>query len=165
MKDWRKFAWLVGIFLVAYYIPLGNTKVTNAILESFRLLQWYAVNHALACVVPAMFIAGAISTFLSQASVMRYLGPNSNRTLAYGVASVSGTVLAVCSCSVLPMYAGIYAMGAGLGPASAFLYSGPALALLLAGPALSLPSILSSIESSGVKRPSYSARWWWSCLQ
>ena len=127
MKEWKKFAWLVGIFLVAYYIPLGNSKVSNAILESFRLLQWYAVNHTLACVVPAMFIAGSISTFLSQASVMHYLGPNSNRTLAYGVASVSGTVLAVCSCSVLPMFAGIYAMGAGLGPASAFLYSGPAI--------------------------------------
>jgi uncharacterized protein len=127
MKEWKKFAWLVGIFLIAYFIPLGNPKVSNAILESFRLLQWYAVNHTLACVVPAMFIAGAISTFMSQASVMRYLGPNSNRTLAYGVASVSGTVLAVCSCSVLPMFAGIYAMGAGLGPASAFLYSGPAI--------------------------------------
>lgn len=127
MKDWKKFAWLVGIFLVAYYIPLGNPKVTNAILESFRLLQWYAVNHTLACVVPAMFIAGAISTFLSQASVMRYLGPDSSRVLAYGVASVSGVVLAVCSCSVLPMFAGIYTMGAGIGPASAFLYSGPAI--------------------------------------
>jgi uncharacterized protein len=127
MKEWKKFIWLAGIFLIAYFLPLGNPKVTDAILESFRLLQWYAVNHTLACVVPAMFIAGAISTFLSQASVMRYLGPNSNRTLAYGVAAVSGTVLAVCSCSVLPMFAGIYAMGAGLGPASAFLYSGPAI--------------------------------------
>ncbi len=127
MKEWKKFAWLAGIFLVAYFLPLGNLKVTNAILEAFRLLQWYAVNHTLTCVVPAMFIAGAISTFLSQASVMRYLGPNSKRMLAYGVASVSGTVLAVCSCSVLPMFAGIYAMGAGLGPASAFLYSGPAI--------------------------------------
>ena len=127
MKEWKKFAWLVGIFIVAYVLPLGNPKVTGAILEAFRLLQWYAVNHTLACVVPAMFIAGAISTFLSQASVMRYLGPGSNKTLAYGVASVSGTVLAVCSCSVLPMFAGIYAMGAGLGPASAFLYSGPAI--------------------------------------
>jgi uncharacterized membrane protein YraQ (UPF0718 family) len=127
MKEWKKFTWLTGIFLVAYYLPLGNPKVTTAILEAFRLLQWYAVNHTLACVVPAMFIAGAISTFLSQASVMRYLGPGSNRLLAYGVASVSGTVLAVCSCSVLPMFAGIYAMGAGLGPASAFLYSGPAI--------------------------------------
>jgi len=130
MNDWKKFAWLAGIFLVAYFMPLGNPKVTNAILEAFRLLQWYAVNHTLACVVPAMFIAGAISTFLSQASVMRYLGPSSNRALAFGVASVSGTVLAVCSCSVLPMFAGIYAMGAGLGPASAFLYSGPAINVL-----------------------------------
>lgn len=130
MKEWKKFAWLVGIFIVAYVLPLGNPKVTGAILEAFRLLQWYAVNHTLACVVPAMFIAGAISTFLSQTSVMRYLGPNSNRVLAYGVASVSGIVLAVCSCSVLPMFAGIYAMGAGLGPASAFLYSGPAINIM-----------------------------------
>jgi uncharacterized membrane protein YraQ (UPF0718 family) len=127
MKQWKQLAWLVGIFLLAYYLPLGNPKVEHAILEAFRLLQWYAVNHTLTCVVPAMFIAGAIATFMSQASVMRYLGPRSNRMLAYGVASVSGTVLAVCSCSVLPMFAGIYAMGAGLGPASAFLYSGPAI--------------------------------------
>jgi len=123
----KKFAWLVGIFLVAYFLPLGDQKVSGAILEAFRLLQWYAINHTLACVVPAMFIAGAISTFLSQASVMRYLGPDARRTTAYGVASVSGFVLAVCSCSVLPMFAGIYSMGAGLGPASAFLYSGPAI--------------------------------------
>ncbi len=127
MNDWKKSAWLVGIFLVAYFLPLGNPTVSNAVLEAFRLLQWYAIHHTLACVVPAMFIAGAISTFLSQTSVMRYLGPNANRTLAYGVASVGGIVLAVCSCSVLPMFAGIYAMGAGLGPASAFLYSGPAI--------------------------------------
>lgn len=127
MKEWKKFGWIVGIFLLAYFLPLGNLKVQNAILEAFRLLQWYAIHHTLACVVPAMFIAGAISTFLSQVSVMRYLGPKSNRTLAYGVASVSGIILAVCSCSVLPMFAGIYVMGAGLGPASAFLYSGPAI--------------------------------------
>ena len=127
MKDWRKFAWLVGIFLVAYFMPLGNAKVQSSILEAFRLLQWYAIHHTLACVVPAMFIAGAISTFLSKESVMRYLGPDSNRAMAYGVASVSGIILAVCSCSVLPMFAGIYVMGAGLGPASAFLYSGPAI--------------------------------------
>jgi len=127
VKDWKKMAALVAVFLAAYFLPLGSGTVTNAILEAFRLLQWYAVNHTLACVVPAMFIAGAISTFLSQASVMRYLGPKANRPLAYTVASVSGIVLAVCSCSVLPMFAGIYTMGAGLGPASAFLYSGPAI--------------------------------------
>ena len=127
MKDFKKLYWLVGIFIVMYFLPLGNPKITNAIFEAFKLLQWYVINHTLACVVPAMFIAGAISTFLSQASVMRYLGPDANRPLAYTVASVSGVILAVCSCSVLPMFAGIYTMGAGLGPASAFLYSGPAI--------------------------------------
>ena len=127
MTEWKKFAWLAGIFLVACFLPLGNDKVTSAILEAFRLLQWYAIHHTLACVVPAMFIAGAISTFLNQASVMKYLGPSAPRATAYGVASVAGMILAVCSCSVLPMFAGIYTMGAGLGPATAFLYSGPAI--------------------------------------
>ena len=129
-REWKIFAALVGIFVVAYALPLGNPKIQEAIQEAFRLLQWYARNHTLACVVPALFIAGAIITFLSQASVMRYLGPKSNPVLAYSVASVSGCVLAVCSCSVLPMFAGIYQLGAGLGPASAFLYSGPAINVL-----------------------------------
>jgi uncharacterized membrane protein YraQ (UPF0718 family) len=115
---------------VAYTLPLGNPRIQAAIQEAFRLLQWYARNHTLACVVPALFIAGAIITFLSKNSVMRYLGPNANPVLAYAVASVSGCVLAVCSCSVLPMFAGIYQLGAGLGPASAFLYSGPAINVL-----------------------------------
>jgi hypothetical protein len=129
-KQFKIFAAFLAIFLGAYYLPLSNPKVTAAILEAFKLLQWYARNHTLACVVPALFIAGGIMTFLSQASVMRYLGPNSNKVAAYTVASVSGTVLAVCSCSVLPMFAGIYRLGAGLGPASAFLYSGPAINIL-----------------------------------
>ena len=136
MKDWKKFAWLAGIFVVAYFIPLGNPKVTQSILEAFHLLQWYAVHHTLACVVPAMFIAGGISTFLSQGAVMRHLGAGANPVKAYAVASVAGIVLAVCSCSVLPMFAGIYGAGAGLGPASAFLYSGPAInvmAIFLSG--------------------------------
>lgn len=126
-KEVRKLAILVGIFLFAYYVPLGGPKFSAALMESFRLLQWYARNHTLPCVVPAMFIAGAIATFLSQTSVMNHLGPRSNKAVAYGVASVSGCILAVCSCSVLPMFAGIYTMGAGLGPACSFLYSGPAI--------------------------------------
>ncbi len=126
-KELQKLAALIGIFLFAYYVPLGSPKFNAALMESFRLLQWYARNHTLPCVVPAMFIAGAIATFLSQASVMNHLGPRSNKIVAYGVASVSGCILAVCSCSVLPMFAGIYMMGAGLGPACAFLYSGPAI--------------------------------------
>jgi len=129
-KQWKIFAALFGIFLVAYYLPLGNPRVEAAVLEAFKLLQWYARNHTLACVVPALFIAGGIITFLSQASVMRYLGPKTNKFAAYSVASVAGVVLAVCSCSVLPMFAGIYHLGAGLGPASAFLYSGPAINIL-----------------------------------
>jgi len=129
-REIKILATLVGIFLVAYFLPLGNTKIQEAILEAFRLLQWYARNHTLACVVPALFIAGAIITFLSQSSVMRYLGPRSNPILAYAVASVAGCVLAVCSCSVLPMFAGIYNLGAGLGPATAFLYSGPGINVL-----------------------------------
>ena len=129
-RELKIFAALVAIFLVAYFLPLGNPKIQAAIQESFRLLQWYARNHTLACIVPALFIAGAIITFLSQSSVMRYLGPKANPVLAYGVASVAGCVLAVCSCSVLPMFAGIYQLGAGLGPASAFLYSGPAINVL-----------------------------------
>ncbi len=130
MSQWKIAAAFVAIFLIAYFIPLADPKYSAAIVEAFKLLQWYARNHTLACVLPALFIAGGIITFLSQASVMRYLGPKSNKIAAYSVAAVAGTVLAVCSCSVLPMFAGIWKMGAGLGPASAFLYSGPAINIL-----------------------------------
>ena len=126
-KELKTFAVLAGIFVFFYFVPFDSASGRDAIGEAFDMLQWYVREHTLACVVPAMFIAGAIGTFLSQASVMRYLGPRSNRLLAYSVASVAGVILAVCSCSVLPMFAGIYAMGAGLGPGSAFLYSGPAI--------------------------------------
>jgi len=130
VREWKIAAAFVVIFLIAYFLPLADPKYSTAIVEAFKLLQWYARNHTLACVVPALFIAGGIITFLSQASVMRYLGPKANKIAAYSVASVAGTVLAVCSCSVLPMFAGIWKMGAGLGPASAFLYSGPAINIL-----------------------------------
>ncbi len=121
------FAALVGVFLFAYYVNFADTTVQSAVMEALFMLQWYARYHTLACVVPAMFIAGAIATFFSSAAVLRHLGPKANKVEAYSVASTSGTVLAVCSCSVLPMFAGIYRVGAGLGPASAFLYSGPAI--------------------------------------
>ncbi len=104
-------------------------------------VRWYAQEHVLLCLIPAFFIAGAIAVFISQDSVMKYLGTNANKVLAYSVASVSGTILAVCSCTVLPLFAGIYRMGAGLGPATAFLYSGPAvnvLAIILTARALGL---------------------------
>jgi len=130
VSQWKIAAAFVAIFLIAYFLPLADPKYSAAIVEAFKLLQWYARNHTLACVLPALFIAGGIITFLSQASVMRFLGPKANQPIAYTVAAVSGTVLAVCSCSVLPMFAGIWKMGAGLGPASAFLYSGPAINIL-----------------------------------
>lgn len=121
---------IVAVFLGLYYLPVGWPRFDNAIMEALYLVKWYAREHVLLCLVPAFFIAGGIGVFVSQAAVMRYLGANAPKPLAYGVASVSGTVLAVCSCTVLPLFAGIWRMGAGLGPASAFLYSGPAINVL-----------------------------------
>lgn len=129
-REWKPAVLLAAAFAVCYWLPAGNPRFDNAVGEALRLVKWYAREHMLLCLVPAFFIAGAIGVFVSQASVMRYLGAGANKTLAYGVASVSGTVLAVCSCTVLPLFAGIYRMGAGLGPASAFLYAGPAINVL-----------------------------------
>lgn len=126
----KKLAVIIAVFLGCFYLPVGIRRFDNAVTESLHLLKWYAQEHVLLCLVPAFFIAGAISVFVSQASVMKYLGARANKVLAYGVASVSGTILAVCSCTVLPLFAGIYKMGAGLGPACAFLYSGPAINVL-----------------------------------
>ena len=130
MKDIYKFLILACAFVAAYFIPFDSVNVQKAILEAFYMIQDYAQKHVLLCLVPAFFIAGAISVFVSQAAVMKYLGPAAHKLLSYTVASVSGTVLAVCSCTVLPLFAGIYRMGAGIGPATAFLYSGPAINVL-----------------------------------
>jgi uncharacterized membrane protein YraQ (UPF0718 family) len=129
-KEWKALAAMSTVFLAFYYLPMGSDVFNNAVLESLRLAQWYAQEHVLLCLIPALFIAGAIAVFASQASVMKYLGAGANKVLAYGVASVSGSVLAVCSCTVLPLFAGIHRMGAGLGPAATFLYSGPAINVL-----------------------------------
>jgi hypothetical protein len=128
--EWKALAVGIGGFLAIFFLPIETARVQGAILEAFHLAKWYAQEHVLLCLIPAFFIAGAIGVFLSQASVMKYLGAKANKVLAYGVASVSGTLLAVCSCTVLPLFAGIYRMGAGLGPATAFLYSGPAINVL-----------------------------------
>ncbi|MCL4691345.1 MAG: permease [Candidatus Hydrogenedentes bacterium] len=129
-KEWKAVALVLGGFLLCFYLPIGSSRFDNALFEAFHLVKWYAREHVILCLVPAFFIAGAIAVFVSQASVMKYLGANAPKVLAYGVASVSGTVLAVCSCTVLPLFMGIYRMGAGLGPATAFLYSGPAINVL-----------------------------------
>ena len=128
--EWKKLALIVGVFLACFFLPVGNSRFDNAVGESLRLVRLYAREHVLLCLLPAFFIAGAIGVFISQASVIRYLGAKANKALAYGVASVSGSILAVCSCTVLPLFAGIYRMGAGLGPATAFLYAGPAINVL-----------------------------------
>ncbi len=121
---------LAGVFLAAFLIPFSAPRVPAAVQESVLMLSEYARQHVLLCLVPAFFIAGAITVFLNQQSVIRYLGPQANKWLAYSVASVSGTILAVCSCTVLPLFKGIYKKGAGLGPAVSFLYSGPAINVL-----------------------------------
>ena len=129
-NEWKSFLTIAIVFIACYYLPVGTARFDNAILEAFHLVKWYAQEHVLLCLVPAFFIAGAVGVFVSQASVMKYLGAKANKVLAYGVASVSGTILAVCSCTILPLFSGIYRMGAGLGPACAFLYSGPAINVL-----------------------------------
>jgi uncharacterized membrane protein YraQ (UPF0718 family) len=130
MSERRKFICVLAGFLVCFNLPIENLRFTNAVFESLALVKWYAREHVILCLVPAFFIAGAISVFVSQASVMKYFGAKANKFLSYGVASVSGTILAVCSCTVMPLFSGIYKRGAGLGPAIAFLYSGPAINVL-----------------------------------
>jgi len=155
--EWKPLAAILAIFLAFYYLPLGAPRFDAAVMESLELAKWYAREHVVLCLLPAFFIAGAIAVFVSQASVMKYLGADAPKLLAYGVASVSGTILAVCSCTVLPLFAGIYRMGAGLGPAIAFLYSGPAinvLAIILTatvlGPSLGIARAVGAILFAGV---------------
>jgi uncharacterized protein len=130
VKERTKLLVLLGAFALIYVLPIDSPRAQGALLEGFYLLQDYARRHVLLCLVPAFFIAGAIGQFVRQGAVMRYLGAGARRPVAYGVSSVAGSILAVCSCTVLPLFAGIYRRGAGLGPAIAFLYSGPAINVL-----------------------------------
>jgi uncharacterized membrane protein YraQ (UPF0718 family) len=130
MKERTKLTFIVLAFVAAYAVPWETPRIRQSGLEAFMMLQEYAREHVLTCLIPAFFIAGAIAVFVSQASVLKYFGAQAKKMLSYSVASVSGTVLAVCSCTVLPLFAGIYTRGAGIGPATAFLYSGPAINVL-----------------------------------
>jgi uncharacterized membrane protein YraQ (UPF0718 family) len=130
MKEIQKFLLLAAVFAVLFFTDFESVRVSASILEGFYMLSEYVRQHTLTCLIPALFIAGAISVLVSQASVIKYFGAEANRIAAYGVASVSGAVLAVCSCTILPLFAGIYKRGAGLGPAIAFVYSGPAINIL-----------------------------------
>jgi uncharacterized membrane protein YraQ (UPF0718 family) len=129
-KEWKSLVLTMAAFLGLFFFPAGIMRFQGPVMEALQLARWYAREHVILCLVPAFFIAGAITVFVRQSSIIKYIGPKAPKALAYGVASVSGSVLAVCSCTILPLFAGIYRMGAGLGPATAFLYAGPAVNIL-----------------------------------
>jgi len=129
-EEYKSFLWITGFFLFAYFLPIETETFRNAIVDAFALAKWYAQEHVLLCLVPAFFIAGVIAVFISQASIVKHFGAKAKKWKAYLIASVSGTILAVCSCTVLPLFSSIHKRGAGLGPAIAFLYSGPAINIL-----------------------------------
>ncbi|MBN1543247.1 permease [candidate division KSB1 bacterium] len=154
-NEWKKLLWMAGLFLVAYFLPVGKERFDQSVHEALALAKWYAREHVILCLIPAFFIAGVISVFVSQASVIKYLGAQAKKWVAYAVASVSGTILAVCSCTVLPLFASIYKRGAGLGPAVAFLYSGPAINILaiiltarILGPDLGIARVVGAVSFS-----------------
>jgi uncharacterized membrane protein YraQ (UPF0718 family) len=155
VKDLKKLLIFVAMFLLVYFLPFDRLNLQRAIIEAFLMVQEYAREHVLFCLIPAFFIAGAISIFISKEAVTKYFGARANKVLAYGVASVSGSILAVCSCTVLPMFAGIYTRGAGIGPATAFLYAGPAINILaiiltarVLGPELGMARAIGAIAFS-----------------
>lgn len=129
-KELKILGWIIVIFAAAFFMPIESARFTTAIDATFDLVKWYAREHVVLCLLPAFFIAGVISIFVSQGAVLRYFGANAKKWLAYTVAAVSGTILAVCSCTILPLFSSIHKRGAGLGPAIAFLYSGPAINIL-----------------------------------
>ncbi|MBN2519735.1 MAG: permease [Bacteroidales bacterium] len=132
--EWKKeikvLFWMIAFFVFAYFMPLEGVRFKEAIMATFDLTKWYAQEHVILCLLPAFFIAGVISVFVSQGAVMKYFGAKAKKWVAYTIASVSGTILAVCSCTILPLFSSIHKRGAGLGPAIAFLYSGPAINIL-----------------------------------
>lgn len=130
MKERNKLLTILVIFAYVFFVDFDTPKISGAILEGFFMLQEYVREHTLTCLIPALFIAGAMSVTVSQASVIKYFGSGAKKIVSYSVASVSGAILAVCSCTILPLFAGIYSRGAGLGPAMAFVYSGPAINIL-----------------------------------
>lgn len=129
-EQYKSFLWILGFFVFAFFMPIETEKFKSAVIDAFALAKWYAQEHVLLCLVPAFFIAGVIAVFVSQAAVVKYFGAKAKKWVAYFVAAVSGTILAVCSCTILPLFSSIHKRGAGLGPAIAFLYSGPAINIL-----------------------------------
>ncbi len=129
-KEFKILFGIVVVFLAVFFLPTESQVFNTAVVATFDLAKWYAQEHVILCLLPAFLIAGVISVFVSQASVIKYFGAKAKRWVAYTVAAVSGTILAVCSCTILPLFSSIHKRGAGLGPAIAFLYSGPAINIL-----------------------------------
>ena len=129
-KELKILGWIIAVFLFAFFMPIESARFTEAILAMFDLAKWYAQEHVILCLLPAFFIAGVIAVFVSKGAVMKYFGAKAKKWIAYTVASLSGAILAVCSCTILPLFSSIHKRGAGLGPAIAFLYSGPAINIL-----------------------------------
>ena len=151
-EEYKTFLWIGGFFLFAYFMPIQSAEFKEAITSAFELTKWYAQEHVILCLIPAFFIAGVIAVFVSQSAVIKYFGAGTKKWISYAVASVSGTVLAVCSCTILPLFSGIYKRGAGLGPAVAFLYSGPAINILaiiltarILGPELGIARVVGAV--------------------
>lgn len=129
-KEIRILFWIIAFFLFAYFMPIYSDRFREAIMAMLDLTKWYAQEHVILCLLPAFFIAGVIAVFVSQGSVLKYFGAQAKKWVSYSIAAVSGTILAVCSCTILPLFSSIHKRGAGLGPAIAFLYSGPAINIL-----------------------------------
>ena len=151
-KELKILLWMVALFAAAFFLPLGSERFMTAVRASLDLVRWYAREHVVMCLLPAFFIAGAIAVFVSQGAVLKYFGANAPKWLSYSVAAVSGGILAVCSCTILPLFTSIYKRGAGLGPAIAFLYSGPAISILsiiltarILGPAMGLARVVGAV--------------------
>jgi len=154
-KERKMFLLLLGLFLLFFFMPIESGLFSGAILSGFQLLHEYAREHVLTCLVPAFFIAGAISVFVQKEFVLRYLGGQAKKYISYSLASISGSILAVCSCTILPLFAGIRKRGAGLGPAITFLFSGPAiniaamfLTISVLGAPIELARIISAVSMS-----------------
>ena len=129
-KELKILFWMIVVYAAVFFMPLGNERFMTAVDATLDLAKWYAQEHVMLCLLPTFFIAGVIAVFVSQGSVLKYFGANAKKWLSYTAAAVSGSILAVCSCTILPLFTSIYKRGAGLGTAIAFLYSGPAISIL-----------------------------------
>ena len=146
-REWKPLFVGIGVIALLYALPVHGSRVDQAMAEAVSVTHEYAREHLLHCFLPALFIAGAISTLIRKGAILAWLGPEAPRALAYGTAAIGGFLLTVCSCTVIPLFAGLYAAGAGLGPSTTFLYSGPAINVL----AILLTAKVLGVELAGAR--------------